>query len=203
MRGFDSIQDVLREAGVLTIFVFFSGLLHLVAYYTQFGLRLSDVDLEYYHILYRGIAMMFTDFFSMVLFLVVLLCMFGYSSSSLVNLRRPMSIKSICHFTILVCFPVAFLVAQNDGVQAARRDMDPNTSTLPKLLTIKHSTGIESVLAERLMRANRTVLLVHRSGNKLTLISPPTLPPRIDVQNAIQPIITTVTLKSGDYYEEM
>jgi hypothetical protein len=181
--------------------MFFGGTIQVMSYYQEFGFRFSDLDLQYHHILFRGISLTFTNVLAfLVVFFCFLMIMLDYSGYSLRLRGLKFSLAKAQGLAIALCFPAIFVIGSLDGFHTAQRDSAPATTTLRELvgLTKKGEDTIEILAylqAPSFDKPSR-VFIVHRTSSRLSVISPPA-----DAQpGAIKPPVFHIPISSGVTY---
>lgn len=196
----DNFLSISRITIVLTA-IYFCGFVHIVSYYNEFGYRFSDLNLEYYHIFYRGMDVIFGNLIASALFISLsLFCLIDCSAYRIWLLGGYRKAGPILDAGIVLIFLVIWPVASMDGFRAAQRDGVGKSTLLRKVVSIKDKSNNNLPVFQGLLNQENVdaVYLVRKSGSQIDVIAPP-----VDgVQGAFKPSVTHILLQSGDSYVE-
>ncbi|MFK7868919.1 MAG: hypothetical protein AB8B58_06740 [Roseobacter sp.] len=194
--------NTIKSLSIVVTLMFFGGTMQVTSYYQEFGFRFSDLNMQYHHILFRGISLTFTNPFAfIVVFLCFLMILLDYSGYMFRFRRLKLSIGKVQGLIMAVCFAMIFVIGSSDGFWTAQRDSAPKYTTLRELekltsdgrdtqdiLTYLQSPGLGG-------KPGR-VFIVHRSETRLSVIRPPA----IAEPGAIKAKVFHIPLSSGVTY---
>ena len=66
-----SLRELVEEYTLLVALIVFSGHVYLTAYYSYYGMRLSDISPEFFHVVFRGITAFGTNIVPGVIIFVI------------------------------------------------------------------------------------------------------------------------------------
>jgi len=122
---------IARNLTVLLGYIFFTGIVHLNSYFLEFGFRISNLNLEYYHILFRGLSVNFTNFYAFFIFLFISISIvLNFDGYRIKVKQAKIKISHIQEFSIIICFILIYVIASLDGFYVAQRDSTLSTTTL-------------------------------------------------------------------------
>lgn len=189
---------ILAKISIIFGFFYFCGFLHIVSYYAEFGFRFSDLNLQYYHIFYRGISMMTeTPVFMVLLVLLMGALMAGEQRFSLNLNGWRLHISRLSEIAVVVAFLSALPLASNDGFAAALTDSLAKQSRLRELTSFSSADTRKEAAVRVLIDSEDPLLIVRKSSSELAVILAPDSSTR-----SVRVPLRTIKLGSGDYYEE-
>ena len=197
----DTGLNTLKSLAIVVSLMFFGGTIQVMSYYQEFGFRFSDLDLQYHHILFRGISLTFTNLLAfVVVFFCFLMIMLDYSGYSLRVRGMKVSLGKAQGLAIALCFPAIFVIGSLDGFRTAQRDSAPATTTLRELVQLTKSgedvQDIMAYLAQPSFGKPSRVFIVHRASSRLSVISPPA----DAAPGAVKPSVFHIPISSGVTY---
>lgn len=127
---------------LLSLLVFFVGIVFTETYYTAFNIKYQTLSLPVFHIIYRGLTAIFLDWRILIIyaFSAIWLAFQNSIVQALLNKQRWLAV------ILPYCF-VGFVVAANyplarsAGNRAAKADMHEVSCTLPKVISIAPQQG--------------------------------------------------------------
>ncbi|MFD2741626.1 hypothetical protein ACFSUD_18860 [Sulfitobacter aestuarii] len=171
----------IKSLSIVVTFMFFGGTMQVTSYYQEFGFRFSDLDMQYHHILFRGISLTFTNFFA---FVVVFLCflMIIIDCSDYVFQIRDMRLNlgKVQGLAMAICFALIFVIGSLDGFRTAQRDSSPISTTLRELVKLTNNGNDTQEILQYLQQPDFSgkvgrIFIVHRANERLSVISPPAI----------------------------
>ena len=197
----DTGLNTLKSLAIVVSLMFFGGTIQVMSYYQEFGFRFSDLDLQYHHILFRGISLTFSNVLAFpVVFFCFLMILLDYSGYSMRLSGVKVSLGKAQGVAIALCFPAIFVIGSLDGFHTAQRDSAPATTTLRELVSLTKSGEDKAEILAYLQRPSfgkpSRVFIVHRSSRSLSVISPPAEAR----PGAIRPVVFHIPLSSGVTY---
>lgn len=199
MNGIDSL---IRNLSVLVSFIFFGGLIYIISYYTEFGFRYSELNIQYYHILYRGIALVFNNIAGFILLIILLISLIIPAENYRLNIKMKPELSSISRGVVILSFPLIYIIAAGQGFKGAQRDSSPTTTSLRELVYVKSGDQsllpAYSTLLSSLGQFQTRVFVVQKSKNHIAVIAVSEL----SKAGAVKPTVHTLLLRSGDNYAD-
>lgn len=170
-----SLRELVEDYTLLVVLIVFSGHIYLTAYYSHFGMRLSGISPEFFHVVFRGITAAGTSLYSAIIIILIFTLIFLGDLSFSIRLRkRNISAESMRRFAVLTCFPLAFFLSSTSGYHDAQLDSHPETTSLRGILVLHDEDGNTPAWFDRAVASQRNegvrAFLVWRDGGDVSII---------------------------------
>lgn len=117
--------------------ILYIGLVSIDEYYSNFGIRFQFLNLSSSHIIYRGIQIVFSNYYIILLLLTI--AAWQYLEEYILYERYPIyrifRIQASYIFLLVMLF-LSYFIARNTGKKMAKLDLNITTSTLPEIIDI-------------------------------------------------------------------
>jgi len=130
------LKDQLLLFGFL---ILFAGIVSTESYYASFGIRYHDLDIQTFHITYRGITGLLGSPFLLIPYLLTACWLaLGFSPRPGMNKKLGRYANLITYGLIILVILITYPLARRAGLQQASLDQYESSSTLPQIILLEY-----------------------------------------------------------------
>jgi hypothetical protein len=158
----DFIGALRDQLALISVLILFAGFRYVEAYYSWFGIRLSNLDLSIQYLIYRGLTSIFSDWWISGVYLLSVGWLIWCSIQPFDRAKPKAYIQFISYSVIIIAVVVTYFAEANLGTEAFKDDATLTTSRLPRIKGIldERDAQINSMTGLRILYDSRDELIL-------------------------------------------